>query len=666
MYFDFLRVAAGVIPVSVANPESNAESIVTLATELAGKGAELIVFPELSVTGYTCGDLFHNRMLLEASKKALSRIARQTASLTSVIVVGTPFVVDNQAYNCAAVIRGGKLMAVVPKTYLPDYDEFYEKRWWSAPTEATPRSVSFEGEDVPFGTDLLVELDGVKIGVEICEDLWAPLPPSTHLALAGAEVIVNLSASNDNVGKYGYLMDLIRQQSARLVAGYVYSGAGFGESTTDVVFDGKAVVAENGSLLCRNERWQRGFQSAVADIDMEAIRRDRMHKKTFFDCASREVRKPVRVIDLGGTPASQSGTEPLLRKIDPMPFVPAHDDHLDERCTEIINIQMLGLAKRLEVTGCKSLVIGVSGGLDSTLALLVAAHTFDLLGLPRKGIVAVTMPGFGTTERTHTNASDLMEQLGVTVREISIVPAVTQHFKDIDHDPSNHDITYENSQARQRTYLLMDIANQVNGMVLGTGDLSELALGWATYNGDHMSMYGINASIPKTLIRSLVLWFAQRSTSPAERRTLTDIADTPISPELIPANTDGTIKQKTEDAVGPYELHDFFLYHTLRYGRRPAKIYYLAQHAFADRYSNETILHWMRTFYRRFFTQQFKRSCMPDGPKVGSVCLSPRGDWRMPSDASSRVWLDEVDSLRAHFPISVKNRVAYLGAGFVL
>ncbi|MDE6266962.1 MAG: NAD(+) synthase [Muribaculaceae bacterium] len=645
MNFEFLRVAAGVVPVSVGNPEANADGIISLARELDDKGVSVMVFPELSVTGYTCADLFHNRMLLAASDAALERIASETASLGSMIVVGAPYLADNQAYNCAVIFYKGRIRGFVPKTYLPGYDEFYEKRWWTSPSSATPRSVTVMGEDVPFGTDLLTEIDGVKIGVEICEDLWAPLPPSTHLALAGAEVILNLSASNDNVGKYDYLVNLIRQQSARLISGYVYAGAGYGESTTDLVFDGKAIVAENGSLLNRNQRWGRGFQSAVADIDIEAIRRDRMHKKTFSDCAAREHEGGCRLIKLSGRGNTTAMDAPLERYIVATPFVPANDSHLDERCTEIINIQMLGLAKRLEVTGCKSLVIGVSGGLDSTLALLVAAGTFDMLGIPRTGIVAVTMPGFGTTKRTHSNAADLMEQLGVTVREISIVPAVNLHFKDIGHDPEVHDITYENAQARQRTYLLMDIANQVNGMVLGTGDLSELALGWATYNGDQMSMYGINASIPKTLIRSLVLWFARRAVNPAERRTLEDIADTPISPELIPANTDGTIKQKTEDAVGPYELHDFFLYHTLRFGRRPAKIYYLARRAFGDRYDGDTIRHWLRIFYRRFFTQQFKRSCMPDGPKVGSVCLSPRGDWRMPSDASAAAWLREVDSL---------------------
>lgn len=646
MNFDFFRVAAGVLPVSVGDPQANANSIISLAKELADKGAKVILFPELSVTAYTCGDLFHNRTLLNAAYDGLRSIAAETVAIDAMIVVGTPFVVNNQAYNCAAVIHGGKIRAIVPKTYLPEYDEFYEKRWWSYPSGATPSTVVFDGEEIPFGTDLIMQYDGVKMGIELCEDLWAPLPPSTHLALAGAEVILNLSASNDNVGKYSYLIDLIRQQSARLIAGYVYASAGFGESTTDVVFDGKAVIAENGTLLSRNERWQRGFQSAIADLDIEAIRRDRMHKKTYFDCASREHAITPRVVSLTSESASEDFGAELLRSVDPQPFVPAHDSHLDERCTEIVNIQMLGLAKRLEVTNCKHVVIGVSGGLDSTLALLVAAGTFDMMGLSRKGIVAVTMPGFGTTDRTHSNANRLMEELGVTIREISIVPAVNQHFKDIGHDPAVHDITYENSQARQRTYLLMDIANQVNGMVIGTGDLSELALGWATYNGDHMSMYGINASIPKTLIRSLVLWFAQRTPNAEERKTLEDIANTPISPELIPANADGTIKQVTEDVVGPYELHDFFLYHTLRFGRRPSKIFYLAQKAFGDSYSRETILHWLRTFFRRFFTQQFKRSCMPDGPKVGSVCLSPRGDWRMPSDATSAAWLREVDSLK--------------------
>ena len=645
MNFDFLSVAAGVVPVNVANPDANAKSIIKVSEELNDRGAEIIVFPELVLTGYTCGDLFHNQMLLARIDSLLRFIAMQTSSLDAMIVLGSPYVVDNQAYNCAVVIREGQIEAIIPKTYLPEYDEFYEKRWWTSPSSITPKYVTVDDREVPFGNDILIEVNGVKVGVEICEDLWAPLPPSTHLALAGAEVILNLSASNDTIGKYGYLLDLIRQQSARLIAGYVYAGAGFGESTTDVVFDGKAIIAENGAILNKNERWNMGEQTSMVDLDIEAIRRDRMHRKTFFDCAVREARNPMRVVKLRSIKDAKDSMKDLRRNIDSLPFVPENDQHLDERCNEIVNIQVAALAKRLVVTGCRNVVLGISGGLDSTLALLVAAMTFDRLGLPREGIVAVTMPGFGTTSRTHTNARELMEALGVTSREISIVPAVNQHFIDINHDPAVQDVTYENAQARQRTYILMDIANQVNGMVLGTGDLSELALGGATYNGDHMSMYGINASIPKTLIRSLVRWFATVFHEARERQVLEDIVNTPISPELIPANADGTINQKTEDLVGPYELHDFFLYHTLRYGRRPSKIFYLAQKAFQGQYSRDVILKWMKVFYRRFFTQQFKRSCMPDGPKVGSVCLSPRGDWRMPSDATCDIWTREIELL---------------------
>lgn len=463
--------------------------------------------------------------------------------------------------------------------------------------------------------------------------------------MEGAEVIANLSASDDIIGKYAYLRSLILQQSARCISGYVYAGAGFGESSTDLVFDGKAFIAENGSMLAANERWQNDAQFVAADIDIEAIRRDRLHLGSFADCAEATLGLAYRIVN-ADLPAAEAAEAPeLMRHVSPRPFVPANDDEIDRRGGEIINIQAAGLARRLKATGCKSLVVGISGGLDSTLALMVATHAFRRLGLPVKGIIGVTMPGFGTTGRTHSNAVTLMEGLGVTTLEIPIGKAVEQHFADIGHDAAVHDVTYENSQARERTQILMDLANKYNGMVLGTGDLSELALGWATYNGDQMSMYGVNASVPKTLVKYLVRWFAMRSRVKSVAAALNDIIDTPISPELIPADADGNIVQKTEDLVGPYELHDFFLYYMLRYGFSPRRVLSLAEMAFAGQFDRATILKWMRTFYRRFFTQQFKRSCMPDGPKVGSVCLSPRGDWRMPSDASSALWLSELEGL---------------------
>ena len=496
---------------------------------------------------------------------------------------------------------------------------------------------------MPFGRNIIVNFGGVKVGAEICEDLWTTEPRSGALSLCGAELIVNLSASDDVIGKYNYLRQLVAQQSARCLCAYAYASAGFGESSTDLVFDAKLFIAECGTFLASNTRWQRGEQIVTADVDLEAVRRDRIHNTSFADCRRRN-RTEAIIVDAGVAPIAPKVD--LLRTLNPLPFVPASDSHLAERCDEIINIQVAGLAQRLAATRCKSLTIGISGGLDSTLALLVAVRTFDSLGLDRKGIVAVTMPGFGTTGRTYHNAVALVNTLGATLREISIVPAVKQHFADIGHDAASHDVTYENSQARERTQILMDIANQTGGMVLGTGDLSELALGWATYNGDHMSMYGVNAGVPKTLVKHLTRYFATTSTDAAMRDVLLDIIDTPISPELIPAEPDGTIKQKTEDLVGPYELHDFFLYYMLRYGFTPGRIFVLACKAFGNSgYDRPTILKWEKTFFRRFFNQQFKRSCLPDGPKVGSVCLSPRGDWRMPSDASSALWLKELDEI---------------------
>lgn len=637
----FFRVVAAVPAVQPADCETNVASIIALLDDLRKVSPSLVVFPEMSVTGYTCGDLFHNRTLLDGVVRAIERLDRYSRVCDMAFVVGAPVEHCGALYNCALVFCYG-LIAAVPKTYVPDYNEFYEKRWW-APAPETDTSVSICGRQIPFGTHLLVDCLGVRVGVEICEDLWTPIPPATYAAMAGAEVIVNISASDDLIGKYGYLTSLIKQQSARTIGAYVYASAGYGESSTDLVFDGKAIVAENGSLLVSNSRWQLKPQYSVADIDIEAIRRDRLHTTSFTDCARRSGLRQYETVTASLAARRDDGT--LYRRVNPLPFVPADTDGLDERCDEIINIQATALCRRLDFTHCRSLTVGISGGLDSTLALLVAVRAFDRLGLDRKGIIGVTMPGFGTTDRTHDNAVALMESLGVTMREISIVAAVNQHFADIGHDPANHDVTYENSQARERTQLLMDIANQTGGMVLGTGDLSELALGWATYNGDHMSMYGVNAGVPKTLVRHLTAYFAKTSDDSRVRDILLDIVDTPISPELIPAAADGTIKQKTEDLVGPYELHDFFLYYMLRYGFTPRRVFFLARKAFAGKYADDVIKHWMKTFYRRFFNQQFKRSCLPDGPKVGSVCLSPRGDWRMPSDASSRLWLEECEKL---------------------
>ena len=633
----FYRIACASPEVTVADTAACTQRILELASEAWQRGADIAVFPELCVTAYTCGDLFHNRALLDGATASLEKIKVASADMSGLcIVLGAPVICGTSLYNCAVFIADGKIKAYVPKTYIPNYNEFYEKRWF-----ASGANVSTCLDGIPFGTDILVQHNGVRIGAEICEDLWTTTPPSGSMALAGAEVLVNLSASDDLIGKYAYLRSLVAQQSARCIAAYAYSSAGFGESSTDLVFDAKLIIAENGSILRTNRRWTRGNQIVIADVDIEAIRRDRLHNTSFDDCR-RNANRSYRIVDTSA-PDNPYRDDSLLRHVAPHPFVPSDDAILESRCEEIIHIQTAGLAKRLAATRCKSLVVGISGGLDSTLALLVAARTFDSLGLDRKGIIGVTMPGFGTTDRTYNNAISLMEALGITIREVPIAPAVMQHFSDIGHDPAVLDVTYENSQARERTQILMDIANQTGGMVLGTGDLSELALGWATYNGDHMSMYGVNAGVPKTLVKYLTRYFASsEEISEKERTALLDIIDTPISPELIPAKADGTIKQKTEDLVGPYDLHDFFLYYTLRYGFTPGRICLLACKAFEGEFDRATILKWERVFFRRFFAQQFKRSCLPDGPKVGSVCLSPRGDWRMPSDASAALWLADI------------------------
>ena len=605
------------------------------------KGVQIIAFPELCVTGYTCGDLFAQQLLLEEAEMELIQIINNTRQLDIIAILGMPVALNGVLLNTAVVIQKGKVLGVVPKTYLPNYKEFYEKRWFTSAVDVSETSVRLCGQVVPMGANLLFEMADTTFGIEICEDLWATIPPSSSLALQGAEILFNLSADNEGIGKHNYLCSLISQQSARCIAGYVFSSCGFGESTTDVVFAGNGLIFENGTMVARSNRFSFEGQVVISEIDVEHIRTERRVNTTFAACRAHcAPGEAVRV----STEYVNSKDLNLTRTFEPHPFVP-QGAALNERCEEIFSIQVSGLAQRLMHTHAQSAVVGISGGLDSTLALLVCVKTFDKLEWPRKGIVGVTMPGFGTTDRTYTNAVDLMNSLGITVREVSIKEACIQHFKDIDHDMDVHDVVYENAQARERTQILMDIANQTNGMVIGTGDLSELALGWATYNGDHMSMYGVNGSVPKTLVKHLVKWVAENDMDETSRATLLDIVDTPISPELIPADENGNIKQITEDLVGPYELHDFFLYYFLRCGFRPSKIFFLAARTFKGEYDEETIKKWLRIFFRRFFNQQFKRSCLPDGPKVGSISISPRGDWRMPSDASSEAWLREVENL---------------------
>ena len=555
--------------------------------------------------------------------------------------VGMPVSCNDLLLNCAVVVSQGKILGVVPKSYLPNYREFYEMRWFDSAAQLSPTTVYLAGQTVSVDRRMLFKTPSFTFGIEICEDLWSPCPPSTQLALAGAEVIFNLSASNDIVGKDTYLNSLLAQQSARLHSGYVYSSCGYGESTQDLVFGGKAMIYENGHLLREAERFSLEEQLLVGEIDVERMRVERRTNTTFSTSASLVPRSDYSFVDVVQTPLVYDNFT-LTRIVNAHPFVPK-GKHLDDRCEEIFSIQVRGLARRMEHVNCETLVIGISGGLDSTLALLVCVKACDLLGRPRQSVVGITMPGFGTTSRTYTNATNLMKVLGITIREISIADACNQHFRDLGYDPAQRDITYENSQARERTQILMDAANQMNGIVVGTGDLSELALGWATYNGDHMSMYGVNASVPKTLVRHLVLWTAHNVADEGCREVLEDIAATPISPELLPADEQDNITQKTEDLVGPYELHDFFLYYMVRHGFAPKKIAFLAHEAFAGQYDDDTIRKWLRTFLRRFFQQQFKRSCLPDGPKVGSCSLSPRGDWRMPSDADAAQWLAELD-----------------------
>lgn len=642
MNYGFIKVASAVPSVKVADCKYNVEQIEQQIILAEGQGVEIIVFPELSLTGYTCQDLFRQNLLLETTESAMLMLLDFTRQLNIISIVGLPIAVGDLPLNCAAIIQKGQILGIVAKEYLPNYNEFYEKRWFASVQDLRTTELRFAGNQInlSFTPQIFVTCDGVRFGVEICEDVWAPTPPSNHLALAGADIIFNLSASDELIGKHDYLCKLLAQQSARTITGYVYSSAGFGESTQDVVYGGNALIFENGHLLQSGPRFAMTPQMQVAQIDVERLRTERRGNTTYVNAQRRMIGEDVIFKNAHSILPKDFVLE---RPVDAHPFIPS-PDMMEKSCEEILNIQVMGLAKRLDHTSCQKVVIGISGGLDSTLALLVCAMTFDKLGLDRSGIIGVTMPGFGTTDRTYTNAIKLMQSLRITIREISIAKSVTQHFEDIGHDISVHDTTYENSQARERTQILMDVSNQEGGLVIGTGDLSELALGWCTYNGDHMSMYAVNASIPKTLIACLVKFVAGTMDADTSA-TLHDVVDTPISPELVPADEDGNIQQKTEDLVGPYELHDFFLYYFMRHGFRPMKIFLLAQKAFEGQYEDDVIKHWLKTFFRRFFSQQFKRSCLPDGPKVGSISLSPRGDWRMPSDASSELWLRECEML---------------------
>ena len=638
--FGFLKVAAAIPHVRVADCAYNTERMKALCEEAAQRGVEIVAFPELGVTAYTCGDLLLQQTLLDDADEALAALIHETRKLPLVAIVGIPLRHGSTLYNCAVVFSQGRVLGVVPKTCIPDYGEFYESRWFASGAGISDEHIAVAGQQADFGADLTFEVNGTEFGVELCEDLWTAIPPSSHLALNGAKVIFNLSASPEAAGKHAYLRQLVAQQSARTIAGYVYCSAGCGESSTDLVFTGNALIAENGTILREAERFSDKEQLVVADVDIERLEYERRRNTSF---RMNEAATENTVIEMEIPEALRAAA--LDRTIDPLPFVPKEEEHRSERCEEIFSIQARGLAQRMNHTHARKAVIGISGGLDSTLALLVSVRTFDLLGLDRSGILGITMPGFGTTDRTYRNALELMHGLGVTVREIPIRDACLQHFRDIGLDPADRSAAYENAQARERTQILMDVANMEGGLVVGTGDLSELALGWATYNGDQMSMYGVNASVPKTLVRHLVKWAADTERDAATRATLLDIIDTPVSPELLPADAEGHIAQKTEDLVGPYELHDFFLYHLLRSGYGPAKTLLLAEQAFKGSYDRATILKWLRTFVGRFFSQQFKRSAMPDGPKVGSVALSPRGDWRMPSDATAAAWLRELETL---------------------
>ena len=638
MRHGFVKVAAATPDIRVADVEYNTENICRAIGEACERKAKIIVFPELCITGYTCGDLFTQDVLLEAARRALQHIAKYTEDKDILAFVGMPLAVRGKLYNTAAALNRGKILGFTTKTFLPNYAEFYEMRQFT-PGPDQAGYILFEGEQVLFGPQILFEASGMEdliVSAEICEDVWSPVPPSIQAAIEGATVIVNCSASDETIGKDTYRRELIAGQSARLIAGYVYANAGEGESTTDVVFGGHNIIAENGAVLKEAARYKN--EIIYSEFDLKRIVSERRKNTTFqADPDGTLMRVPFTV-------EMEKEDVELTRVFPKTPFVPSDESARAERCEEILTIQAMGLKKRLAHTNSKTAVVGISGGLDSTLALLVTARAFDMLGRDKKDIIAVTMPCFGTTDRTYQNACEMSKKTGATLREVPIAEAVNVHFRDIGQDPEEHDVTYENSQARERTQVLMDIANRTGGMVIGTGDMSELALGWATYNGDHMSMYGVNASVPKTLVRHLVKYAADETKDQELKSVLYDVLDTPVSPELLPPK-DGDIAQKTEDPVGPYELHDFFLYYMLRFGYEPAKIFRLAKRAFEGDYDGEVILKWLKTFCRRFFSQQFKRSCLPDGPKVGTVALSPRGDWRMPSDACAAVWMKELDEI---------------------
>lgn len=649
--FDYISVCLAVPEIDVGNIKFNCEKITQKIDEAKSSKADIIVFPELALTGYTCADLFNQKALLDGTLSGISKIAEKSREVKKIIIVGAPLRICGQLYNCAVVICNGKVCGVVPKTFLPSTGEFYEKRWFChsfdlSINEISARSLGLNSnESVPVGTDLIFNFgNNIKFAVEICEDLWTPLPPSTFAALSGAQILINISASNETISKRAYRRDLVAQQSARNFSAYVYVSAGKDESTTDLIFSGHSLVCENGSVIKENEKYIDSNYLMYADIDIGKINYDRLKNKSFKDCATlyAKERKFKQVYIDGGIFEESAGEN---YNVSHLPFVPSYKKDRHERCLQIFEMQVAGLAKRLKKTGCKP-VIGVSGGLDSTLALLVCTKAMEELGKPLTDVIGITMPCFGTSNRTYNNSLALMKTLGITSIEIPIKKAVLQHFEDIGHADDIYDLTYENSQARERTQVLMDYAGKTGGLVVGTGDLSELALGWCTYNADHMSMYGVNVSIPKTLVRWLVDSVIECGFFESSADILRDILSTPISPELLPPDASGKISQETESLVGPYALHDFFLYYVLRYGFTPTKIYHLAKMAFKDTYDEKTILKWLNNFYRRFFSQQFKRSCLPDGVKVGSVCLSPRGDWRMPSDASAKLWLDEVETLR--------------------
>lgn len=639
--FEYVRVASAVPELKVADTVYNVKEIISMIkTAYETKNAKVILFPELCITGYSCGDLFNQKTLIRGAEDALCVLLDETKDLNILIAVGMPISADNQLFNCAILTMNGKILGVVPKVFIPNYNEFYEQRWFASSDNRISNKVKLCGQEVPFNENLLFRdsMSPLCIGIDICEDLWVNIPPSSFHTLYGANLILNLSASNETIGKPEYRRDLVRVQSSKCVTAYMFSSAGQSESTTDVVFSGHSMIAENGKILSEN-RFDLESNIIYADIDLEKIMNDRYKYNTY---AVKYQQPNYEYVDFK---LGCSENDELEREIDPYPFVPSDLSERNKRCKEILTIQSTGLYQRLNKIGSKKAIIGISGGLDSTLALLVTVEAFKKLKLPMENIVAITMPGFGTTSRTYNNALVLMKELGVTTREISIKDACVQHFNDIGHDLNKHDVTYENAQARERTQILMDVANVENGIVVGTGDLSELALGWATYNGDHMSMYGVNSSIPKTLVRYLVKWYAEEETTGDIQKALLDVVDTPVSPELLPPDKEGNIAQFTEKAVGSYDLNDFFLFNMLRNGYEPTKIYFLAKTAFKNEYADDEILETLKKFYKRFFTQQFKRSCMPDGVKVGSVALSPRGDWKMPSDASYALWLEQLETL---------------------